>query len=87
MHHTVLVLAAGLGLLLACSFFGYAVAGTEGIPKALLGFVALWFLGAAINMAVGVLHAGYSVRDEAPVFVVVFAIPAALALAIWWKIR
>jgi len=38
-------------------------------------------------MYIGVKRAGYSVADEAPVFLVVFAVPAALALLLWWKVR
>jgi hypothetical protein len=38
-------------------------------------------------MYVGVKRAGYSVAEEAPVFLVVFAIPAAAALLAWWKLR
>jgi hypothetical protein len=37
-------------------------------------------------MWLGVSKAGYSVRDEAPIFLLVFAIPSALALLAWWKL-
>jgi len=47
----------------------------------------LWFIGAGINMYIGVKQAGYSVADEAPIFLVVFAVPAAIALGLWWKLR
>jgi hypothetical protein len=32
---------------------------------------------------VGLLSAGYSVRDELPIFVVVFAVPMLVALVVW----
>jgi hypothetical protein len=35
----------------------------------------------------GVRKAGYSFKDQAPVFVVIFAVPAAAALYVWWKFR
>jgi hypothetical protein len=35
---------------------------------ALLVFLPVWFLGAGINMYLGVRRAGYSVADEAPIF-------------------
>jgi hypothetical protein len=38
-------------------------------------------------MYIGVTRAGYPFADEAPVFLVVFAIPAAAALASWWKLH
>jgi hypothetical protein len=36
---------------------------------------------------VGVKSAGYTVREEFPIFLVVFAIPAVVALLAWWKLR
>jgi hypothetical protein len=41
-------------------------------------------LAAALNMWVGVAKAGYSVAEEAPVFVVVFAVPATIAGVLAW---
>jgi len=46
-----------------------------------------WLIGAGINMYVGVKSAGYAVSEEAPVFLLVFALPALVALAVWWKLR
>jgi hypothetical protein len=37
-------------------------------------------------MWVGVARAGYSVKDEAPIFLLIFSLPAALALVVWWKL-
>jgi hypothetical protein len=48
-------------------------------------FLALWLIGTLVNMWVGVSRAGYSVRDEAPVALVVFTVPAIVAIVIWWK--
>jgi hypothetical protein len=36
-------------------------------------------------MWVGVNKAGYSVKDEAPVALLVFAVPAIVAIVIWWR--
>jgi hypothetical protein len=52
-----------------------------------LAFLPIWFVTAAVNMWVGVRRAGYSVTEEAPVFALVFAVPAAVALLAWWKLR
>ena len=38
-------------------------------------------------MYLGVKRAGYSVREEVPIFLIVFAIPAVVALITWWKFR
>jgi hypothetical protein len=85
--HTVIVLAVGLGLLGLCSVVGRFLGGASGLATATLVFLPLWLVGAGANMYVGVKKAGYSVTDEAPVFLVVFLIPAAAALALWWRFR
>jgi hypothetical protein len=36
-----------------------------------------------INMWLGVSKVGYSVAEEIPFFLIVFAVPAAVALVIW----
>jgi hypothetical protein len=83
--HTVGVVAIGLMLLGLCTLVGRALAGAPGIAAAMLVFLPLWFIGAGINLLVGVRRAGYSIADEAPIFAVVFAVPAALALLAWSK--
>lgn len=85
--HTAIVIGIGLALLGACSLVGRLLAGASGLQGALLVFLPLWFIGAGINMYIGVKQAGYSVADEAPIFLVVFAVPAAIALGLGWKLR
>jgi hypothetical protein len=55
------------------------------LARSALLFVAVWSAGAGINMWLGVSRAGYSVSEEAPIFLVVFLIPAAVALVVWWR--
>ena len=81
--HTIMVLAAGFVLLAVCGLAGRLVAGRHGSATAALLFIPLWLIGAGINMYVGVTRAGYSVADETPIFLVVFAIPAVAALMLW----
>jgi hypothetical protein len=50
-------------------------------------FLCLWLIVTAMNMWFGVSKAGYSIKDEAPIALVVFAIPAIAAIVIWWRIR
>jgi hypothetical protein len=85
--HTVIVLAVGFGVLGLCTLAGRILGGVPGAATAALVFLPLWFVGAGINMYVGVKRAGYSVAHEAPIFLVVFAVPAAVALLAWWKLR
>jgi len=88
MTHTIKVIAGGLVLLALCLLIGRWVGGptpTVGLVKAVKVFVPLWFVAAGINMWVGVSKAGYTVADEAPIFLVVFAIPTAAALVVLWR--
>jgi hypothetical protein len=80
---TALIILGGFVLLAICAVVGRAVKGTPGIAQGSLLFIPLWFALAATNMAVGVLRAGYSVTEEAPILLVIFAPPAALAFFLW----
>ncbi len=88
MAHTIKVIAVGFALLVVCLVVGRFVGGA-GQPAALarsaLVFIGLWFIGAGINMWIGVSKAGYSVKEEIPFFFIVFLIPAAVALFVWWR--
>jgi hypothetical protein len=48
-------------------------------------FLVLWLVAALVNMWIGVNKAGYSVKDETPVALLVFAVPAIVAIVIWWR--
>jgi hypothetical protein len=85
--HTILVIALGLGLLGLCALVGRMLGGTSGIATAALAFLPLWLVGAGINMYIGVKRAGYSVAAESPIFLIVFGLPAAVALFAWTKLR
>ena len=87
--HTIKVIAGGFALLALCLLIGRWMGGPDaGVVTGAKIFIPVWLIGAGINMWVGVSKAGYLVADEAPVFVVVFAVPAAVALSIaWWLSR
>jgi hypothetical protein len=85
--HTLLVILLGLGLLGLCAVVGRMLAGAPGVATAALVFLPLWLVGAATNMYIGVTRAGYSVAEETPIFVIVFAVPAAVALFAWMRLR
>jgi hypothetical protein len=55
-----------------------------GMASAARWFIPLWLVGAGINMYVGVARAGYSVAEEAPIFLLVFAVPAIVAALVAW---
>jgi hypothetical protein len=39
-------------------------------------FIPQWFVASGLNMWLGVAKAGYTVAEEAPIFLLVFAVPA-----------
>lgn len=88
--HTLMVIAGGfvlLGLSLAAARL-FGAPGSAGLVQAVKAFIGLWLTCAAINMWVGVTRAGYTVGQEAPIFLVVFGVPAAAALLVgWWLSR
>ena len=91
MSHTIKVIAGGFVLLAVCLLIGRWIGGptpAAGLATAAKVFIPLWFIAAGINMWVGVAKAGYSVADEAPIFLIVLAVPVAGALlTLWWLTR
>jgi hypothetical protein len=89
MMHTVKVIVGGLVLLALCLLIERWVGGPApavGLIRAIKVFIPLWLIAAGINMWVGVSKAGYSVAEEVPFFLVVFAVPTAVALLVLWKV-
>jgi hypothetical protein len=85
--HTLKVIAAGFALLAICLAVGRGLGGpgTASMVTAAKVFLPLWFIAAAVNLWIGVTRGGYSVADEAPIFAVVFGVPAAVAGLLWWR--
>jgi hypothetical protein len=81
--HTVIVIGIGLVLLGVCLAIGRFM--DKSLASAALVFIPIWLVGAAINLWMGVARAGYSVGEELPFFLVVFAVPAVIAAFIWWN--
>lgn len=84
--HMLMVIAGGVVLLGVFLLFG-KLWGSEatGIALAAKAFIPVWLLVSIANLWVGVSHAGYSVREELPILLVVFLVPAAVAaLVLWW---
>ncbi|MBX3279887.1 MAG: hypothetical protein KF868_17940 [Acidobacteria bacterium] len=48
-------------------------------------FTVLWFVLAGANMWVGISQAGYSFREELPIFLLIFLLPVAVAILVKWK--
>jgi len=68
-------------------FYGDAILGggdAAGLVLAARIFFPVWLAIAITNLWVGVSQAGYSVREELPVLLIVFIVPVVVAaLAIW----
>jgi hypothetical protein len=82
--HTLKIILAGLLLLAGCLGAGHLLQARGGLATAALVFLPLWLVGALINMWFGVARAGYPLREEWPMLIVVFGVPAIVALGIWW---
>lgn len=78
--HTLNVLIGGFALLGLGLLVGRWAGGTAAMARVALFFVPVWLIVALVNMYIGVSHAGYSMAAETPIFLVIFAIPVAVAL-------
>jgi hypothetical protein len=85
--HVAMVMGTGVVLLGVFAMFGWLWgASVAGVAFAAKCFVPVWLVIAGVNMWVGVSHAGYTVRQEAPILVLVFAVPAAVAALLAWRL-
>ena len=83
---TALIIVAGIVLLGVMVLVARHVVDVS-MSRAALVFLPVWLAVAGLNMWVGVAKAGYSVREEAPIAALIFAVPALCALALWWTQR
>lgn len=83
--HTIMVLAGGLILLLVVVLLARWVGGPAAVATAALYFIPVWLVLALVNLWVGMTRAGYTFVQEAPILIIVFGVPAAAAVFIWWK--
>jgi hypothetical protein len=81
------IIIGGLALLGAFALVGSRMgSGNAGAIAALKIFVPVWLAAALVNMWFGVSRAGYSVSDEFPILLAIFAVPTAVAALVWWKL-
>jgi hypothetical protein len=83
---TLIIIGIGLALLGLCLGAGWLAGGAEKLKLSALLFTGLWFVAAAVNMYVGVARAGYSFREELPIFLLIFVVPAAVALLLRFRL-
>ena len=84
---TILFLTVGFLLLAACFLLGrlFSAHYPRVMDAMTVAFICLWLLISAFNLWVGVSKAGYSLADEQPIFFLIFAVPAAVALFVKWR--
>ncbi|MBK4216056.1 hypothetical protein JJJ17_08975 [Paracoccus caeni] len=81
--HMVMVICGGFMLLATFALFGKLWGGdAAGISTAIRAFIPVWLLITLVNMWVGVTQAGYTYSQEAPILLLNFAIPAAVAITL-----
>ncbi len=83
----IIIVASGFVVLLAFIFVSRAMSDNNRatMGKAALLFLPLWLFAGSYTLWKGVSYAGYSVVEEAPLFIIIFGLPAALAVYLWRK--
>jgi hypothetical protein len=85
---SILFLVVGF-LLLAASFLLGRLFSTN-YPNALyaatLAFVSTWLVISVANLWIGVSKAGYAVSEELPIFLLIFGVPAVVAIVLKWRV-
>jgi hypothetical protein len=83
---TALFILTGLLLMAACFAAARFLVSANAARVAMIIFIVVWLAVAAGNMWMGVSRAGYSVSEEFPIFLVIFAIPVIAAFLVKWKL-
>ena len=83
--HMALVIGGGFLLLAFFTLFGRLWGhDAAGMAQGARYFMPVWIVVALINLWVGVTRAGYTVREELPILIVVVAVPTLAAMALVW---
>jgi hypothetical protein len=83
---TAIIIAIGFIVLAICVLAPRLAGRPEWSVAGAKIFIALWLAAALVNMWIGVSRAGYTVAEELPIFLLIFALPAAGAGFAWWKL-
>ena len=85
---TAIIIMCGFLLWAVCLAAAKLAPGSTGasLTTATIVFVVIWFIAAAVNLWVGVSKAGYAFSEELPIFLLIFLLPAAVAVIRWkWR--
>jgi hypothetical protein len=83
---TIMIIVGGFALLGLSVLAGRWIGGTgtSSMVTAAKVFIPIWLVAALVNLWMGT-RAGYSVAEELPIFLLIFAAPAVVALFIRWQ--
>lgn len=85
--HIVMVMVGGLVQLGVFLIFGWHWGTTPAaMATAAKLFLPVLLVVVAVNMWVGVAHAGYSVKDELPILLANFLVPGVVAIIAAWQL-
>jgi hypothetical protein len=84
---TAIIILVGLCSWAACIGAAKFLAGSSSasLNLATYGFIGAWFAVAAANLWLGVARAGYSFREELPIFMIIFLLPVLVAGIVKWR--
>jgi hypothetical protein len=84
---TVVFLVAGFLLVAACALLGrlFSANYPNATYTATVTFLLIWLGISIANLWVGVSKAGYTLLDELPIFLLIFAVPAVVAVVLKWR--
>jgi hypothetical protein len=84
---TVIIVIVGIVLWAVCLGVAKLLASssTSSMTASTVAFVVIWFFAAAANMWIGVSQAGYSFQEELPILLLIFLLPAAVAIFAKWR--
>jgi hypothetical protein len=84
---SILFLVVGFLLLAVCLLLGrlFSTNYPNALYAATVVFVSTWMVISAANLWVGVSKAGYPVSDEFPIFLMIFGVPAVVAVVLKWR--
>lgn len=83
--HVLMMVVGGIIMLGLFLLFGHLWGGNStSLVLAAKWFVPVWLVMSLINLWIGVHSAGYSLREELPILILVFIVPAAIAGVMVW---
>jgi len=84
---TAIIIVAGFVLWGLC--LGIAKLAADFSPSATtiatVAFIVIWLVLAAVNMWLGISTAGFTFMQELPIFLLIFLLPAAVAVLVRWR--